>query len=98
MSAGESILMHAMRISAFALLLVISHALPKAAPATSPDTSASRVEAALTNISTLERVGQDGLATIWDGNKYVQCRRRPDQTLRCETAGALMQPSLSRVL
>jgi hypothetical protein len=58
----------------------------------------SRVEAALTNIMTLQRPGQDGLAAIWDGNKYVQCRRMSDQVLRCESAGALMQPSLARVL
>lgn len=56
------------------------------------------VEAALTNIMTLHRPGQDGLATIWDGNKYVQCRWMPERALRCEAAGALMQPSLGRVL
>jgi hypothetical protein len=51
----------------------------------------------LANIIALNRPGQDGLATIWDGNKYVQCRRTAD-SLRCESAGALMQPSLGRVL
>lgn len=59
--------------------------------------SQPQVEAALENIITLNRPGQDGLATIWDGNKYVQCRRMAD-ALRCEAAGALMQPSLGRVL
>lgn len=58
----------------------------------------ARIEAALSNITTLHRPGQDGLATIWDGNKYVQCRRMADQALRCEAAGALMQPSLGRIL
>jgi hypothetical protein len=36
---------------------------------------------------TLLRPGQDGLATVWDGNKYVQCRLMADRTLRCEAAG-----------
>jgi len=61
-------------------------------------TGQSRVEAALTNIMTLHRAGQDGLATIWDGNKYVQCRWTPERALRCEAGGTLMQPSLRHVL
>jgi hypothetical protein len=67
-------------------------------PAIPSETGQSRVEAALNNIAALHRPGRDGLATFWDGNKYVQCRRIPDQTLRCEAAGTLMQPSLTRVL
>ena len=63
-----------------------------------PQTAQSRVEGALANIAALERPGDDGLATVWDGNKYVQCRRMPDHVLRCEAGGALMQPSLSHVL
>ncbi|RAI44052.1 hypothetical protein CH341_11215 [Rhodoplanes roseus] len=39
-----------------------------------------------------------GYATIWDGNAFVQCRRLPSRELRCEAAGATMQPSLKRVL
>jgi len=35
---------------------------------------------------------------MWDGNKYVQCRRQRDRSLRCEAAGTLMQPSLEHVL
>lgn len=58
----------------------------------------SRIELALANITTLVRQGQDGYATVWDGNKYVQCMRMPDHVLRCEAAGSLMQPSLARVL
>jgi len=46
----------------------------------------------------LSRPGQDGFATIWDGNKYVQCGWTRDRGLKCETAGSLMQPSLERVL
>ena len=60
--------------------------------------SQSKVEAALQNILTLNRPHQEGLATFWDGNKYVQCRRTADRLLLCEAAGSLMQPSLDRVL
>jgi hypothetical protein len=62
------------------------------------EASKSRVEAALRNIVILERPGQDGYATIWDGNKYVQCKRLREGVTRCEAAGALMQPSLDHVL
>ncbi len=61
-------------------------------------TDAPRIAAALVNMTTLERPGQDGIATVFDGNKYVQCRRVPDRTIRCEAGGALMQLSLRRVL
>jgi hypothetical protein len=61
-------------------------------------TSQSRVEAALANIAALDRPGEVGIATVWDGNKYVQCRGMPDHVLRCEAAGALMQSSLAHVL
>jgi type III secretion system-like peptide-binding chaperone len=64
----------------------------------SPQTTQSLIEATLDNITNLNRPGQDGYATIWDGNKYVQCRRLPDRGLGCEAAGALMQSSLERVL
>jgi hypothetical protein len=69
-----------------------------AAPAASAETTKTKVEAAITTIKTLERRGRDNLATVWDGNKYVQCRRMSDRTLRCEAAGARMQVSLARVL
>lgn len=62
------------------------------------DTNKSRIEAALHNILTLERSAKDGFATVWDGNKYVQCGRLRDSSLRCEAAGTLMQPSLDHVL
>jgi hypothetical protein len=58
----------------------------------------AQIEAAINMIKVLERPGRDNLATVWDGNKYVQCRRRSDGSLRCEAAGVLMQPSLARVL
>ncbi len=59
---------------------------------------ASRIDEALQNITSLVRPERIGYATIWDGNKYVQCRRMPDRSLRCEAAGTSMQPSLKRVL
>ena len=49
----------------------------------SPQTTQSLIEATLDNITNLNRPGQDGYATVWDGNKYVQCRRLADRrTLR----------------
>jgi len=61
-------------------------------------TAGSRIGEALQNITTLVRPGRVGYATFWDGNKYVQCRRLPSHELRCEAAGASMQPSLRNVL
>jgi hypothetical protein len=57
-----------------------------------------RIDEALKNITTLVRPGRIGYATVWDGNKYVQCRRTPKRELRCEAAGTSMQPSLRSVL
>lgn len=85
-----------MIVSATTLVaLVFSNGLSFAA---SPQTGQSRVVAALENVTALVRPGQDGYATIWDGNKYVQCKRLPDRSLQCESAGALMQSSLEHVL
>lgn len=63
-----------------------------------PAAEKARVVAALDNITSLIRPGEQGYATVWDGNKYVQCGRREDHSLRCEAAGSLMQPSLAGVL
>jgi hypothetical protein len=82
----------------YAILVAAPLASAGLAFAASPQTSQSRVEAVLENITNLSRPGQDGYATIWDGNKYVQCRRLADRGLRCEAAGTLMQSSLERVL
>jgi hypothetical protein len=57
-----------------------------------------KIAAAISTIAVLERPGRDNLATVWDGNKYIQCRRMSDRSLRCEAAGSLMQVSLSHVL
>jgi hypothetical protein len=56
------------------------------------------VEAAIGNMMSLDRPGQVGLATIFDGNKFVQCRRLEDRSIRCEAAGTLLQPSMSHTL
>lgn len=72
--------------------------LPAPAFADAPQATQSRVEAAPGNIMRLDRPGEDGLATFWDGNKYVQCRRMRDRVLRCEAGGSLLQPSLDHVL
>jgi hypothetical protein len=71
---------------------------PPPQPAAEAPPAVVRVEAALQNILALQRPGQDGYATTWDGNKYVQCGRAPRGGLRCEAAGALLQPSLQGVL
>jgi hypothetical protein len=60
--------------------------------------TASKIAAALANIADLERPGQEGIATVLDGNKYVQCRQMADRTVRCEAGGAMLQPSLRHVL
>lgn len=85
---------------ALAACVVVSAivALHQSAFADSPPAGKARVDTALQNILTLEREGQDGYATFWDGNKYIQCGRTKERGLRCEAAGTLMQPSLERVL
>jgi hypothetical protein len=86
------------RISRYAVASILLLAAPSSAWIGISQANQSQVEAALTNIMSLHRAGQDALATIWDGNKYVQCRWMPERALRCEAAGTLMQPSLGRVL
>ena len=60
--------------------------------------SVRRIQHALDNIISLKRPGEDGYATVWDGNKYVQCGLARGGGLRCEAAGSLMQPSMARLL
>jgi len=57
-----------------------------------------QIAASLENITTLVRPNYDGVATIWDGNRFIQCRTMPNQIFRCESAGTVMQPSLMTVL
>lgn len=68
-----------------------------AAPAMA-ETGKAKVTAVITTARALKRPGRDSLATVWDGDKYVQCRRLDDAALRCEAAGSLMQPSMAHVL
>jgi hypothetical protein len=84
---------------ALAVAAVGAAAAPESPPASSwPQPVVAKVEAALANMLSLERPNAIGLATIFDGNKYVQCRRDDDRKIRCEAAGALLQPSLARTL
>ena len=89
-------------VAAMAVGLVAQQARAADAPAAPPNaaTSASRtrIVEALQNILALQRPGQDGYATIWDGNKFVQCQAMADHSLRCEAAGGRMQPSLRRLV
>lgn len=80
----------------FVALLMLSAVAPAISAPAIPGSKA-RIETALRNLTTARRPGQDTLATIFDGNKYVQCRRA-SKSLLCEAAGALMQSSLERVL
>jgi hypothetical protein len=73
-------------------------ALPAWASAAPSAAGEARIVAALDNLALLERPGEIGLATISDGNKFVQCRRLTDRDLYCEAAGTRMQPSLAGVL
>jgi hypothetical protein len=84
--------------AAFAALLLLC-----AVPATggeeiAPPETKALVVAALNNLLSLDRPGQDGYATLFDGNKYVQCGRTSERAFRCEAGGSLLQPSLERVL
>ena len=86
-------------IAAALALFAAVLALPDAARADpTPAATQALVAAALQNIQVLDRPGSDGYATIWDGNKYVQCGQAEAGGLRCEAAGAEMQPSLAPVL
>jgi hypothetical protein len=78
----------AIAVTAFA---TSGHAEEKKAPA-------ARIADALQNITVLSRPGRVGYATAWDHNKYIQCRRQTDRSMRCEAAGTSMQPSLKLVL
>ena len=71
--------------------------LPVAGRAVEADNARAVFAAALDNIAAINRPGQVGYASVWDGNKYVQCRRTESSTTLCEAAGLLMQPSLARV-
>lgn len=79
-------------------ILAIAFLMLGAAAPIKAQTAITRIDEALQNITTLVRVDRVGYATFWDGNKYIQCRRMKARELRCEAAGASMQPTLNRVL
>lgn len=68
------------------------------APAALAADPVTKVDAALQNVLRLDRPGKDGYATVWDGDKFVQCGRALPDGLRCEAAGMRMQPSLADIL
>ncbi|WP_244446314.1 TY-Chap domain-containing protein [Devosia riboflavina] len=78
------------------LILLLAMLGPLQAKAT--EEAGSAFVEALENIAAISRPGQVGDATIWDGNKYVQCYTVDAGTTRCEAAGSLMQPSLKRAM
>jgi len=84
-------------VVASATLVLLWSCLPTLSATDVGATSKSRIANALRNVTTKNRPGQIGLVTIFDGNKYVQCRPAA-KSIRCEAAGALMQSSLNRVL
>ena len=86
-----------MALGVWIVLLVLSAA-GRALADTPPALGHLRLEQSLQTILKASRPGQDGLVTVWDANKYVQCRRMADRNLRCEAAGSVMQPSLKPVL
>lgn len=48
--------------------------LPMAGRAAEAENARAVFAAALDNIAAISRPDQVGYATVWDGNKYVQCR------------------------
>lgn len=89
-----------MRFVCFGLGILLALPAARAAEdsAARPALAIARVESALDTITKTDRPGRVGYATIHDGNKYIQCRRLPDKAMRCEAAGAAMQPALAAVL
>lgn len=81
-----------------ALVLALLGAARPDAGAAEPGEARARLESTLRTMLVSAAPGQLALATVWDSNAYVQCRRAPRQPVRCEAAGTLMQPSLARVL
>jgi hypothetical protein len=79
-------------------ILVILGLIVAGTSSAEPSTATPKIIEALDNVRNLMRPGQDDYATVWEGDKYVQCHALPDQSLFCETASATMQPSLERVL
>ena len=81
--------------AAIALLITLG---VTAAPGHAEEAAVDRIDAALQNITSIVRAKKVGYATIWDGNKYIQCRRLPSREMRCEAAGPTLQPTLKHIL
>lgn len=88
-------MLHGVR-QGLSLILLLALLCPLQAQAAG-EAGAAFVEA-LENIVAIRRPGQVGYATVWDGNKYVQCYSISAEATRCEAAGSLMQPSLKHVM
>ncbi len=85
-------------LSRSAVVAVSTLAAAAAFAADWPPAKKALVVDAIANMLTLDRAGEIGLATVFDGNKFVQCRRLDDRSIRCEAAGTLLQPSMSHTL
>jgi hypothetical protein len=64
----------------------------------SPEKVMARLDTGLREVATYHSPNRQLLVTVWDGDKYVQCRRSEPKVLRCEAAGVRLQPSLAHVL
>ncbi len=64
----------------------------------SPESVMVRLNDGLRELATSHSRGRELVVTVWDGDRYVQCRRPEPKVLRCEAAGARLQPSLAHVL
>ena len=58
----------------------------------------AKIEVALKTATISKQAGKRNYAWVWDHNAYIQCWVLPDRAMRCESAGALMQPSLRHIL
>lgn len=94
-SAASRLRFHALVAAALAATTLAS-----VPPARAGDTTTleARIADALRNAAALGEPGRVGYATVWDGNRWIQCRRVAKDETRCEAAGTRMQPSLARAL
>jgi hypothetical protein len=89
-------ILHAVRLGSVVIMMAAAVS-PALAEIAGPS-SRSLLLDGLNAIAAAGHPDQLGVMTIWSGNKFVQCRRLAEGTLRCEAAGSLMQPSLHSVL
>jgi hypothetical protein len=96
MQAG-SVLKTALKALGLAVLVVLGLIVAGKASA-EPLSAKPKVIEALDHVRNLARPRQDIYATIWEGDKFVQCHAPSDQGLSCETASPTLQPALEGVL